>query len=171
MHIRPSYLSLNYACDQSLKCSLNKQWHYILLFAADIYFSCSSLDTVTYCIWSFSIQSVCVDALWQCAVLTVTCWFLSFCMSQSHPSISRAGLSTHASYQPDFDGHMLPLCLAGRSFEETQQKWQQWWGRHAYRRTPDPNFKESQECTYMIKHIYTSTFMSTRTQFGYHKQI
>lgn len=56
----------------------------------------------------------------QCAVLRVTCLFLSFCMSQSHPSVSWAGLSPHTSYQSDFDRHMLPLCLAGRSFEETQ---------------------------------------------------
>ncbi|KAK6299646.1 hypothetical protein J4Q44_G00296790, partial [Coregonus suidteri] len=34
----------------------------------------------------------------------------------------RRGLIAHTSYQPDCDGHMLPPCLAGRSFEETEQK-------------------------------------------------
>lgn len=85
------------------------------------------------------VESACADALWQCAVLRVTRWIRSFAMSQSQPSIQRAGLSPHASHQPDFDGHMLPLCLAARSFEETQQKWQQWLGRHTHTRTrPGP---------------------------------
>lgn len=55
----------------------------------------SAPDTGKYCTWSrsFSIGSVWADALWQCAVLRVTSWFLSFCMSQSHPSISRGGLT------------------------------------------------------------------------------
>ncbi len=106
---------------------------------------------------SFSIESLCVDALWQCVVLRVTCWFLSFCMSQSHPSILRAGLSPHASYQPDFDGHMLPLCLAGRSFEETQQKWQQWLGRHTHTQTPPDSNSPSKKKKITDMHLYDHT--------------
>lgn len=68
-------------------------------------------DTVTFCIWrwskSFSIESMCADVLWQCAVLRLTS------LSQSHHSISRAGLSPHTSYQSDFDRHMFLLFLAG----------------------------------------------------------
>lgn len=105
-------------------------------------------------------KSVCTDALWQCAVLIVTCWLLSCSMSQSHPSISWAGLSPHASYQPDFDGHMLPLCLAGRSFEETQQKWQQWLGRHTPV-PPDPTSQKTQICTSMLKHTCTELYFAT----------
>lgn len=139
----------------------------MLFFLVDKYFSCSAPDTVTYCIWmwsrSFSIESLCVDALWQCVVLRVTCWFLSFCMSQSHPSISWAGLSPHALYQPDFDGHMLPLCLAGRSFEETQQKMATVIGAtHTHRRpqTPTPkNHRHALIWSYIYTHTSTNLYV------------
>lgn len=67
---------------------------------------------------SFSMESVLCDAWWQWAAPKVTVWFLVLYMSQSQPSISWAGLSPPASYQSDFDGHMLPLCLAGRPFKK-----------------------------------------------------
>lgn len=65
---------------------------------------------------------VCVDVRWQRVALRVTCSFPSFCMSQTDPTVGRAGLSPHTSHWPDFDRHMLSLRLAAQSFEKSQWK-------------------------------------------------
>lgn len=97
---------------------------HIVLLLEDEHFSCSSLDTVRCRLWSFSVQSACVGAPWRWAVLRLTCWLLSFCVSQSQPSaflISAWLWWTHG-----------PSMLGRRDFwRKSQKKRQQGSARHA----------------------------------------